>query len=95
MNNSWLQPAPHPHESRSKATAHTAESAGPAGDPQLTRVGWASEPRDSPEVSVIAAAPSALGTGRHGLETHAPFRMMVRPASSFSSLQAWMRSGAR
>jgi hypothetical protein len=31
MNNSWLQPAPHPHESRSKATADTAESAGPAG----------------------------------------------------------------
>jgi len=41
--------------------------------------------RDSPEVSMVAAAPSALGAGRHGLETHTPFRMTVRPASSFSS----------
>ena len=46
--------------------------------------------RDSPEVSETAA-PSALGANRHGLETHTPFRVIVRPASSFSSLQAWMR----
>ncbi len=31
MNNSWLQPAPHPHESCSKATAHTAVRALQAG----------------------------------------------------------------
>ena len=46
--------------------------------------------RDSPEVSVVAAAPSAHGANRYGLETHTPFRMIVRPASSFSSLLAWM-----
>jgi hypothetical protein len=46
--------------------------------------------RDSPEVSETAA-PSALGANRHGLETHTPFRVIVRPASSFSSFQAWMR----
>jgi hypothetical protein len=47
--------------------------------------------RDSPEVSVVAAAPSAHGANRHGLETHTPFRVIVRLASSFSSLLAWMR----
>ena len=37
---------------------------------------------------------AAIGAGRHGLETHTPVRMMVRPAISFSSLQAWTRRGA-
>jgi len=37
---------------------------------------------------------AAIGAGRHGLETHIPVRMMVRPAISFSSLQAWTRRGA-
>ena len=37
---------------------------------------------------------AAIGAGRHGLETHTPARMMVRPAISFSSFQAWTRRGA-
>ena len=37
---------------------------------------------------------AAIGESRHGPETHTPVRMMVRPAISFSSLQAWTRSGA-
>ena len=37
---------------------------------------------------------AAIGESRHGPETHTPVRMMVRPAISFSSLQAWTRRGA-